>query len=161
MNAARSGPPDRPTDSSPGSLITDDGSLVELLRRTQTIAVVGVSANPMRASNEVAAYLQRHAHYDLYFVNPFETEILGRPVVPSLSELPLVPDLVDVFRKTDELAAVTDEAIAIGATSLWFQLGLVDDAAAARAVAAGLDVVQDRCIKVDHARHRDALPTRS
>lgn len=114
----------------------------------------------MRASHEVAAYLLHHAHYELLFVNPFETEILGRPVVPSLADLPVVPDMVDVFRKTEDLATVTDEAIAVGASSLWFQLGLVDDTAAARAVAAGLDVVQDRCIKVDHARHRDELPRR-
>jgi len=132
-----------------------DADIGELLTRIRTIAIVGVSARPSRPSRGVAAYLAEHApEYELWFVNPSETEVLGRPCYASLADLPVVPDLVDVFRRVEHLADVTDEAIAIGAGSLWFQLGLRDEVAAARARGAGLAVVQDRCIEIEHARHR-------
>ena len=135
------------------------GDRLELLRRTRSIAIVGMSANPSRASHFVAVYLQGNADYELLFVNPRETEILGRPVYPSLADLPSPPDMVDVFRRIDDLPAVTDEAIEVGASSVWFQLGLEHDEAAAAAVDAGLDVVQNRCIKIEHARFRGGLHT--
>jgi len=121
-----------------------------LLDRTRTIAVIGVSSDPARASNDVSAYLLEHSGFELYFVNPRETELLGRPAYASLADVPVVPDMVDVFRRSEQLSAVVDEAIEVGAKSVWFQLGLRNDAAAAAAVHAGLDVVQDRCLKIDH-----------
>ena len=129
-----------------------------ILSQCRTVAVVGLSANPARPSFFVATYLtSSSADYEVYFVNPSVTEILGRPVYPSLAELPVVPDLVDVFRRPDDLPAVTDEAIAVGARAVWFQLGLWHPAAARRAAGAGLQVVMDRCLKIEHARFHGGL----
>lgn len=128
-----------------------------LLRRTRTVAMVGASANPSRASYFVATYLLSSSDYDVYFVNPAATEILGRPVFPSLASLPVTPDLVDVFRKPADLPGVLDEALEVGAKALWLQLGLWDEATAARGQAAGLDVVMDRCLKIEHARFHGGL----
>jgi predicted CoA-binding protein len=93
----------------------------------------------------------------VWFVNPRETEILGRPVYASLADLPAPPDLVDVFRRPADLPAVADEAIAAGASTLWLQLGLRDAAVAEHATDAGLAVVMDRCVKIEHARFRGGL----
>lgn len=132
--------------------------IATILRTTRTIAMVGISSNPSRPSNSVARYLLAEApEYRLFFVNPHETEVFGRPVYPSLSELPEVPDLVDVFRRVEQLPEVAADAVAVGARTLWFQLGLIHEAAASTARAAGLTVVQDRCIEMEHAhrtRHR-------
>ena len=128
-----------------------------VLRATRTVAMVGASANPSRASNFVATYLLAESDYEVWFVNPRETEIFGRPVYPSLAELPGPPDLVDVFRRPADLPEVADEAIAAGASTLWLQLGLRDGAVAERASAAGLAVVMDRCVKIEHARFRGGL----
>lgn len=128
-----------------------------LLRRTRTVAMVGASANPSRASYFVATYLLSSSDYDVYFVNPAVTEILGRPVFPSLASLPVTPDLVDVFRKPADLPGVLDEALGVGAKALWLQLGLWDEATAQRGQAAGLDVVMDRCLKIEHARFHGGL----
>ncbi len=128
-----------------------------LLRRTRTVAMVGASANPARASFFVATYLLSSSDYEVYFVNPGASEILGRPVYPSLAALPVQPDLVDVFRKPADLPQVLDDALAVGARSLWLQLGLWDEDTARRAQAAGLDVVMDRCLKIEHARFNGGL----
>ena len=125
---------------------------LDLMQRTRTVAIVGMSANPARASHFVATYLAGKTDWTVWYVNPRESEILGRPVYPSLADLPEAPDMVDVFRRVEELPAVVDESVAVGARSVWFQLGLVHDEAAAVGSAAGLDVVQDRCLKVEHAR---------
>jgi predicted CoA-binding protein len=130
---------------------------LDLLQRTRSIAIVGMSKNSSRSSHFVATYLAGSTDFDVYYVNPRETEIMGKPVYASLADLPVVPDMVDVFRRVDDLPAVADEAIAVGATALWFQLGLEHSEAAARAVAAGLDVVQNRCVKIEHARFRGGL----
>ncbi len=132
---------------------------LDLLRRTKSIAIVGMSKNSARSSHFVATYLAGSTDFDVYYVNPRETEILGEPVYASLADLPIVPDMVDVFRKTADLPEVTGEAIAVGAKSVWFQLGLNHPEAAAAAVEAGLDVVQDRCVKIEHARFRGGLHT--
>jgi uncharacterized protein len=132
---------------------------LELLQRTRSIAIVGMSKNSSRSSHFVATYLAGSTDFEVYFVNPRETEIMGKPVYASLADLPVVPDMVDVFRRVDDLPAVTDEAIAVGATSVWFQLGLEHPDAAATAVAAGLDVVQNCCLKIEHARFRGGLHT--
>jgi len=130
---------------------------LDLLQRTRSIAIVGMSKNSSRSSHFVATYLAGSTDFDVYYVNPRETEIMGKSVYASLGDLPVVPDIVDVFRRVEDLPAVTDEAIAVGATALWFQLGLEHPEAAARAVTAGLDVVQNRCLKVEHARFRGGL----
>ena len=132
---------------------------LDLLQRTRSIAIVGMSKNSSRSSNFVATYLAGSTDFEVYYVNPRDTEIMGKPVYASLADLPVVPDMVDVFRRVDDLPAVTDEAIAVGATSVWFQLGLEHPDAAVTAVAAGLDVVQNRCLKIEHARFRGGLHT--
>lgn len=128
-----------------------------LLARTRSVAMVGASANPARPSYFVATYLLASTNFDVYFVNPGATEILGRPVFASLGDLPVVPDLVDVFRRPEDLASVLDETLEVGASTLWLQLGLWDDDVARRARAAGLDVVMDRCLKIEHARFHGGL----
>jgi uncharacterized protein len=127
----------------------------QILRDTRAVAVVGASPNPARASNFVATYLLASTSYDVHFVNPNAPEILGRPVHRSLAELPVVPDLVDVFRRREDLPAVLDEVLALppGARTLWLQFGLFDVDLARRAEVAGLQVVMDRCLKVEHARY--------
>jgi predicted CoA-binding protein len=123
----------------------------ELLLTTKTIAIVGVSANTDRASNHVARYLQGKTNYELFFVNPAADEILGQRVYKSLSEIEKEIDLVDVFRKPEDCLAILEEAIAIKAKSIWLQLGISVPEVAAQGEVAGLKVVMDRCIKVDHA----------
>jgi predicted CoA-binding protein len=129
-----------------------------ILRRTRTVAMVGASPNPSRASNFVATYLLSSTDYEVWFVNPNATEILGRPVYPSLAECPGVPDLVDTFRKPEDLSGVLDEVLALdGARTWWLQFGLWDEELAGKAEAAGLTVVMDRCLKVEHARFAGGL----
>jgi hypothetical protein len=130
---------------------------MRILRTTTSVAIVGASANPARASYFVASYLLSSSSYDVYFVNPRATEILGRPVYPSLADLPVVPDLVDVFRRHDDLPSVLDETVAVGARTLWLQLGLWHEDVARGAEAAGLDVVMNRCLKIEHARFHGGL----
>ena len=134
------------------------GERQQILRETRTVAMVGASPNPARASNFVATYLLSSTAYEVWFVNPNATEILGRPVYPSLADLPGVPDLVDVFRRTEDLPAVLDDVLALdGIRTFWLQFGLYDEALARRAEAAGLQVVMDRCLKVEHARFHGGL----
>ncbi|WP_421733154.1 CoA-binding protein [Cellulomonas sp.] len=128
-----------------------------LLHSTTSIAIVGASNNPARASFFVATYLLSSSPYDVYFVNPRADEILGRPVYPSLESLPVVPDLVDVFRRHDDLPTVLDETLAVGAKALWLQLGSWHEDVARRGEAAGLTVVMDRCVKIEHARFHGGL----
>ncbi|WP_433803861.1 CoA-binding protein [Actinomycetospora sp. CA-084318] len=129
----------------------------QILRDTRSVAMVGASANPARASNFVATYLLSSTDFDVYFVNPNATEILGKPVYPSLAELPVVPDLVDVFRRPEDLPSVLDATIEAGATTFWLQFGLYDEDLARRGEEAGLTVVMDRCLKVEHARFHGGL----
>ncbi|AKV87950.1 CoA-binding protein [Microbacterium sp. CGR1] len=128
-----------------------------ILRRAKSVAIVGASNNPARASYFVATYLLSSTAYDVYLVNPRESEILGQPVYASLSDLPVVPDVVDVFRRHDDLPGVAQEAIEAGAQTLWLQLGSWNEDAAAIAEGAGLSVVMDRCIKIEHARFHGGL----
>lgn len=131
----------------------------QILRDTRTVAVVGASPNPARASNFVATYLLASTGFEVYFVNPNAPEILGRPVYTSLADLPVVPDLVDVFRRPEDLDGVLDEVLALDPTpsTFWLQFGLFDEELARRAEAAGLTVVMDRCLKVEHARFAGGL----
>ena len=122
----------------------------KILRSAHTIAVVGLSANPRRPSHGVARYLQR-VGYHIIPVNPNVTEVLGERAYATLSELPKPVDVVEVFRRSEFAGAIVDEAIAIGARAVWLQDGVVDEAAAERALAAGLDVVMDDCMMRRHA----------
>ena len=134
-------------------------SMDSLLASAKTIAIVGVSDKADRPSNGVARYLLENSNYDLFFVNPALKELLGHPVYSSLAEvLEVTPviDIVDVFRKIDDMPVVLDEAIAVGAGAFWMQLGLRDDALANKAIAAGMQVVQDKCIKIEHERLKQA-----
>ncbi|MDA0270974.1 MAG: CoA-binding protein [Chloroflexi bacterium] len=124
---------------------------MEIMRDAKSIAVVGVSSRPDRASNEVAQYLIDHG-YEVYLVNPLETEIFGRPVYDSVRDLPVAVDIVDIFRRQGDVPPVVDDAIAAGAKVVWMQLEIVNEEAAATARAAGLEVVMDRCTKIEHAR---------
>jgi predicted CoA-binding protein len=134
------------------------GERQRILRETRTLAMVGASPNPARASNFVATYLLSSSSYEVWFVNPNATEILGRPVYPSLADLPGVPDLVDVFRRMEDIPAVLDDVLELeGVRTFWLQFGLYDETLAKRGEAAGLTVVMDRCVKVEHARFHGGL----
>ena len=138
-------------------VITSDNEIAELLSKTKRVAVVGISDKDDRPSNGVSRWLLAHSHLDLYFVNPALTTVLGKPCYPSLRDIPVDIDMVDIFRKVSDIPAVVDEAIEIGASSIWIQLGLVDDTSAARAVDAGLDVVMDLCIKVEYDKLKSVI----
>lgn len=129
---------------------------LRILAEAKTVALVGVSPNPLRASNFVATYLVRTG-LTIYPVNPTATEVLGLQCYPTLADLPVVPDIVDIFRAPEAIPGVVDEAIAVGAKTVWFQLGLRHDGAARKALDAGLNVVQDRCLKIEHARFAGGL----
>lgn len=128
-----------------------------LLRATRSVAIVGASDNPSRASFFVGTYLLSSSDFRVWFVNPAASTVLGHPAYPSLAALPEVPDLVDVFRKPADLPAVLDETLDVGARTLWLQLGLSDDAVARRGHDAGLNVVMNRCLKIEHARFDGGL----
>ena len=131
-----------------------DEEIRQLLLDAKVIAVVGLSANPDRASNQVAWYLH-HQGYRLFGVNPAcpEQELFGGvPMLASLDEVPEPIDIVDVFRRPEYTPDVARAAVAVGAGALWLQLGIRNDEARAIAEEAGLTYVEDRCLKVDHAR---------
>ena len=134
----------------------DARTRLRLIADAKSVALVGVSGNELRSSNFVASYLLR-THLRIYPVNPMYEEVLGLRCYPSLGDLPEVPDIVDVFRRPSELPGVVDQAIAIGAKTVWFQLGLRHDEAARTAMDAGMNVVQDRCLKIEHARFAGGL----
>jgi predicted CoA-binding protein len=130
-----------------------DEELRDLLRRTRVIAVVGLSANPDRPSNQVAWYLH-HQGYRLFGVNPRcpVPEVFGVPLLRSLDQVPAPVDVVDVFRRPEYAPEVAREAVAVGARALWLQAGIRNAEARAIAEDGGLACVEDRCLKVDHAR---------
>jgi len=130
----------------------DDPSVAKkILESYKTFAIVGCSANPARASNSVALFLERHG-YEVFPVNPNERECFARECYPDLRSVPVPVDVVDIFRRSQFVAAHVDEAIEIGAKAIWMQLGVIDVEAAEKAAAAGLDVVMDRCPAIDHPR---------
>nr|WP_243695391.1 CoA-binding protein [Agromyces protaetiae] len=128
-----------------------------ILRNAKSVAIVGASPNPARSSYFVATYLDQSSDYDLYFVNPNADEILGQKVYKSLADLPVVPDIVDVFRRGTDIPQVIDDVVAIGAKTIWVQLGIWNEEAAYYGEQQGLTVVMDRCIKVEHARFHGGL----
>jgi predicted CoA-binding protein len=122
-----------------------------LLESSKNVAIVGISNKEDRASYQVAQWLQQNSHFTLYFVNPVIDEVLGQKTYPSLAEIPDQIDIVDVFRKAEDCPSVLEKAIAVGAKSIWLQLGITNDEVATKGTAAGLEVVMDRCIKIDYA----------
>jgi len=129
----------------------DINTLRRILGQCRVIAVVGLSADWYRPSFFAAKYMQEHG-YRVIPVNPKYTEILGEKCYPALGAIPEKVEIVDVFRKTQDVPPIAEAAIAIGAKVLWQQLGVKNEAAAARARAAGLETVMDRCVKIEHAR---------
>ncbi len=123
----------------------------DILEKYRRIAMVGLSSNPFRPSHFAAIYLLAEG-YQVIPVNPRESVVLGRNSYPSLSAIPGGAEVVDIFREPAAVPAIVDEAIAIGAKAIWMQLGVIHNEAAARAEAAGLAVVMDRCMKIEHAR---------
>jgi uncharacterized protein len=132
-------------------IVDDIAGLRRILARSRTLAVVGLSAQWYRPSYFAAKYMQDHG-YRIIPVNPRYDEVLGEKCFPDLRSIPEPVDLVDCFRKAGDIPPLADEAIAIGAKVLWMQLGIVNETAARRASAAGLDVVMNRCVKIEHAR---------
>ncbi len=130
----------------------DPLTIQRVLLTARTIAVVGLSANELRASNFVGAYIKRHG-YTMIPVNPRESEILGETCYPSLTEVPVPVDVVNVFRAPDAVPAIAQEAVAIHAQTLWCQFGVISETGAKIAEDGGLTVIMDRCLKVEHARY--------
>ena len=129
----------------------DINTLRRILHNSKTIAVVGLSADWFRPSFFAAKYMQEHG-YRVIPVNPKYPEILGEKCYNSLRDIPGKVDIVDVFRKTADVMPIAEDAIAIGAKVLWQQLGVQNEAAAAKAQAAGLETVMNRCVKIEHGR---------
>ena len=124
-------------------------SVKRILDECKTIAVVGLSSNPIRPSYGVARYMQQHG-YRIIPVNPNETEVLGAKAYANLRDVPGPLELVDIFRRSEDAGAIVDEAISLRAKAVWLQEGVIDEAAAQRALDAGLLVVMDRCILKEH-----------
>lgn len=130
----------------------DAATIRQILHTARTVAVVGLSPNVLRASNFVGFYLQRHG-YRIVPVNPRESEILGEPSYPDVQSIPFPVDVVDVFRAPDAVPAIAAGAVTIGAQALWLQFGVISIEGARIAQDGGLNVVMDRCLKIEHARH--------
>lgn len=124
-------------------------NIEEVLRESKTVAVVGLSPRPNRPSHSVAAYLQRQG-YRIVPVNPMVEEVLGERSYPDLEAIPFPVELIDVFRRSEEVPAVVEQAIKVGAQAVWLQLGVIHHEAAAKAAEHGLDVVMDRCTAIEH-----------
>ncbi len=130
--------------------MTESDTLRRILETCRTIAIVGLSDKPHRPSHSVARYLLEHG-YTIIPVNPRVDEVLGQPCYPALGDIPVAVDLVDCFRRSEEMVEIAREAVAIKARVLWMQLGVVNMKARDLAEAAGLEVIMDRCTKIDHA----------
>jgi len=133
------------------AIVDDMAGLRRILAQSRTLAVVGLSANWYRPSYFAAKYMQDHG-YRIIPVNPSYTEVLGEKCYPAIAAIPGPVDIVDCFRKAEEIPALARAAVAKGAKVLWMQLGIRNDEAAGIASDAGLDVVMDRCVKIEHAR---------
>ena len=141
-----------PIDAADLATYQDPLTIQQVLHRASTIAIVGLSANELRASHFVGYYLKRHG-YHVIPVNPRESEILGETSYPSLRDVPGHVDIVNVFRAPDALPDIARDAVAIGADALWCQFGVVNAEGARIAEEGGVTVVMDRCLKVEHARY--------
>jgi predicted CoA-binding protein len=132
-------------------MLNSASEINDLLRKSKTVAVVGISDKPERASYGVSKYLLENSHFELFFVNPLLDEVLGQKVYKSLKEIPVQIDIVDVFRKPSDCIQVLEESIEIGARAIWLQLGISVEEVESQGEEAGLTVVMDRCIKIDYA----------
>lgn len=130
----------------------DDAQVREILQQSKTVAIVGVSDNPEKASNQVAQWLMANTSYDLYFVNPRLESIFGKPVYKSVAEIPVAIDIMDLFRKSEDLPANLEDALVAKPKVFWMQLGIRNQGVAEQAAAAGMVAIQDRCIKIEVAR---------
>jgi predicted CoA-binding protein len=149
-------PPNPPAPPAGGKIelsrYQDPLTIQRVLHTATTIAIVGLSGNELRASNFVGYYMRRHG-YRVIPVNPRETEILGEPSYPSLTDVPVPVDIVNVFRAPAALPGIAREAVSIGAGTLWCQFGVINDEGARIAEDGGVTVIMDRCLKVEHARY--------
>jgi uncharacterized protein len=134
-----------------GNIIDDIVGIRDILTRYRTVAVVGLSANWYRPSYFAAKYLKDHG-YTIFPVNPRYETVLDEPCYPDMASIPQVPEVVDLFQRTEAVVPFVDQAIEIGARVIWMQLGIINLDAAKRATDAGLDVVMNRCMKIEHAR---------
>ncbi len=141
-----------------GRFATTAADRKRILETYKRIAMVGLSSNPFRPSHFAAIYMLSHG-YDVTPVNPNETEVLGRRAYASLRDVPGPIEIVDIFRERSAVPAIVDDAIAVGAKVIWMQLGIIHEEAAERAIQAGLEVVMDRCVKIEHARFFGGLST--
>jgi uncharacterized protein len=141
-----------------GRFATTAADRLRILERYRRIAMVGLSANEFRPSHFAAKYLLAEG-YDVIPVNPREKEILGQVSYPSVTAIPGGVEVVDIFREPAAVPEIVDEAIAVGAKVVWMQLGVIDEKSAEKAVKAGLEVVMDRCMKIEHARFFGGLNT--
>ncbi|MDE0573511.1 CoA-binding protein [Demequina sp. B12] len=166
MNASNAIPPIEPVafdgEACPaptGGQLPDDTALATALGQARTVAVVGASPNDQRTSYAIAVWLMENTPYQVFLVNPMAVgdEIRGHAFYASLADLPVVPDIVDVFRRSEHVPEVADEAVAVGSRMLWMQLGVVNEEAASQARSAGMSVVQNHCIKVEYARLRTEI----
>jgi len=135
----------------PETVITEETEVDGILQKARTVAVVGISHKEHRDSYKVAGYLKEHG-YRMIPVNPRYTEVLGEPCYPDLESVPEHIDVVDIFRNVEAIPAIVDEAIAVKASAVWMQLGLAHDQAAEKARCAGLAVVMNKCMKIEHTR---------
>ena len=131
--------------------IEDENEIALILKNSKTIAVVGASPKPWRDSGSIGQYLI-HKGYEVFPVNPKYEEVLGKKCYPDLKSVPKKIDIVDIFRNSDEVEEIIDEAIAVKAGTVWMQLGVVNEKASSKAEKAGLQVVMDHCIAVEHSR---------
>ena len=141
-----------------GRFRTTSADRMRILQTYKRIAMVGLSSNPFRPSHFAAIYLMSNG-YDVTPVNPRETEILGRQCYPSLTDVPEPIEIVDIFREPSAVPGLVEQAIARHAKVVWMQLGVIHEEAAAHARAAGMEVVMDRCVKIEHARFFGGLST--
>jgi uncharacterized protein len=130
---------------------SEKSEIFDVLTKYKSIAVVGLSDNPMRPSNQVAAYLI-NAEYKVYPVNPKHKSIIGLTCYPDLKSVPVKIDIVDIFRRPEHVLLIVEEAIEVGAKAVWMQLGVINQVAADKAKLHGLRVVMDRCIKIEHRK---------
>ena len=140
----------------PEGAVASADPILDILKQHKTIAVVGLSSDPMRPSYGVSEYLQS-AGYRIIPVNPNESEVLGEKAYARLEDVPEKIDIVDIFRRSEEVSAAVESTIRVGAKVVWMQLGIANEAAAKQAQAAGLTVVMDACLLIEHKRRRQSL----
>ena len=128
----------------------------KILQRYKNVAVVGISKTPSKPSYQVAAYLQKMG-YKIYPVNPQYDSVLGQKCYPNLSSIPVPVEIINIFRNSEHIAPIVEEAVKIGGKVIWMQLGIVNEAAATAALESGMEVVMDRCMKIEHNRYSDQI----